>query len=424
MKCARTLRLLLPVFAVAFLAQPGHGQQWEADGPCGLPAVVEGINVEDVCSRLGIGFRPIYGPDGSPWIEIPGAADCGRARAEIERLLAGVPAQGAEAARPPAEPRRAETPLEKWLRENGYASLAEAQADRDAIEKKWLQEQEVRERSDREVFAGRMRRLQAELKEHIARQEALVAAELERKKRAAQAAEMEPGAIPAEAWEKQLAKWKSDLLAANKEVEATRQALLKLVKAQQADVKLFDEWELEAREGFERSQGAFIDLALDLGMGLFVESPDGWVSSYARGLQAKATPEALAEYRRLFGLMQRLNEAKATRDFAALAAREGRTEAEVLEMARDGIGQLSGLLGLDKTPLGKVWKYGSLFFDQAYNLTALFQVWKNVGVLEMDSAAMSEAIQRLSERLQRQMEKQEELRKKIEAGERIEFKDK
>jgi hypothetical protein len=397
---------------------------------CGLPAVVQGIDVGELCNKLGVSYHSIYGPDRSPWIEIAGAGDCDRVRAELDRILSGQtqaapPESGAEPppTEPPAPPARRETDLERWLRRNGYASLEEAQADADTIKKKWKLDRQNQEQVARQDFSGRMRRLQAELKERLARQEALVAAELERRKQAAQAAQGEGGTIPAEAWEKPLAKWKSDLAGVNKEIEATRQALLKLVRAQEADVNLFHEWESEAQQGFERSQGAIIDLALDLGMGLFVESPDGW-AAHAKGLQAKATPEAIEEYQRQFRLIQRLNEAKATRDFASFAAREGRTEAEVLEMTRDAIGQLSGLLGLDNTPVGKVWKYGSLFFDQAYNITALYQVWKSAGVLEQDSAAMSEAIQRLSERLRRQMERQQEFVKKIEAGEKVEFQDK
>jgi hypothetical protein len=214
-----------------------------------------------------------------------------------------------------------------------------------------------------------------------------------------------------------LAKLRAELDKANREVEATRQALLKLVKAQQADVKLLHEWANEAQQGFERSRKAIFELAMDAGMGMFVEGADGW-ASYAKRSGAKASPGALEQYRLMFSLINRLKEAKATRDFAAS---EGKTEAEMLEAIRDGILQLSGLLGVEETFPGKVLKYGALFVDQAYNLTALFQVWRNAGVLELDSAAMSDAIQRLSDRLKRQMERQQELRRKIEAGEAIQF---
>lgn len=428
MPCARMGCVVAAVFLLLVPFLPVFAQEWDAVG-CDLPALYQGIDVKAVCSRLGIGYRSTYGPDRTPWLQIADAGDCDRVRGEVMRLLSGAGAPTVDSSTQPELPAnapsaagRAETPLEKWLRENGYSSMDEAEADRRAAEKKWRQERETQERFDRLTFEGRMRMLEQELRQRIARDEALIAAELERKKRAAQAVQEEAGTIPAEAWEKQLAKWKSDLAGVNREIEATRQALLKLVRAQEADVKLFNQWQREAQDGFERSKGAIIDLALDLGLGLFVESPNGWVASHARDLQARATPEALEEYRRLFSLIQRLKESRATRDFASFAAREGQTEAEVLEMARDGIGQLSGLLGLDNTPVGKVWKYGSLFFDQAYNLTALYQVWRNAGILEQDSAAMSEANQRLSERLKRQMERQQDLVRKIEAGESIDFK--
>lgn len=428
MPCAKMGRVLSVTFILLAMLVPSFGQQREAVG-CDLPAVYEGIDVREVCSRLRISYNSTYGPDRSPWIQIVSASDCDRVVEEVRRLLAGgtsAPGQETEPQQQPdvvpPPPRRAETPLEKWLRENGYSSMEEAEAERSATEKQWRQERESQERFDRLAFAGRMRLLEQELRQRIARHEALIAAELERKKRAAQAVQEQDGMIPAEAWEKPLAKWKSDLLAANKEVEATRQALLKLVRAQQDDVKLFHEWESEAQQGFERSRKAIFDLAMDAGMGMFVEGANGW-AAYARGPGAKASPEALEEYRRLFSLIDRLKEAKATRDFAAFAASEGKTEAEMLEMIRDGILQLSGLLGVEDTFPGKVLKYGALFWDQAYNLTSLYQVWHNAGVLELDSAAMSEAIQRLSDRLHRQMERQQELAKKIEAGQKLEFKD-
>lgn len=430
MPCARMGRVLAAVILFMAPFVPAFGQEWQAVG-CGLPAVYEGIDVRQVCSSLGINYESTYGPDRSPWIQIASASDCDRVRDEIGRILAGAAVPGGEVAQPPGHgepppddaeqrPARRETPLEKWLRENGYSSMAEAEADRSATEKKWRQERESKDRFDRLAFEGRMRLLEQELRQRLARQEALVAAELERKRQAAQAGGTETDVIPVEAWTEPLAKWRAELEKANREVEATRQALLKLVRAQEADVKLFHEWENEAQQGFERSRKAIFDLAIDAGMGMFLQGADGW-AAYAEGPGAKASPEALEEYRRLFSLIDRLKEAKAARDFASFAASEGKTEAEMLETIRDGILQLSGLLGVEETFPGKVLKYGALFWDQAYHFTALYQVWHNAGVLEQDSAAMSDAVQRLSERLHRQMERQRELVRRIEAGEKIDF---
>lgn len=431
MPCARMGRALAVAFLLLAPLVPVLGQEWQAVG-CDLPAMHEGIDVKALCSRLGIGYNSTYGPDGSPWLQIADAGDCDRVREEVGRLLSGAAAPGGDAAQQPgrAEPpaagagqqqARRETPLEKWLRENGYSSMEEAEAERSATEKKWRQEWEGKERFNRLAFEGWMQQLEQELRERLARQEALVAAERERKRQAGQTAQMDAETIPAEAWAEPLAKWRAELEKANREVEATRQALLKLVRAQEADVKLLHEWENEAQQGFERSRKAIFNLALDAGMGMFVEGADGW-AAYAKGPGAKASPEALEQYRLLFSLIDRLKEAKATRDFAAFAASEGKTEAEMLETIRDGVLQLSGLLGVEETFPGKVLKYGALFWDQAYNLTALYQVWHNAGVLEQDSAAMGDAIQRLCERLKRQMERQQELVKKIEAGEKADFK--
>lgn len=87
------------------------------------------------------------------------------------------------------------------------------------------------------------------------------------------------------------------------------------------------------------------------------------------------------------------------------------------ESLRDGIGQISGLLGLDKTVPGMFWKYGSVACDLAYNLTELRLGWKNVGTLEENNARYAEAVKKLAARMQELIERQKELRKKIEAGE-------
>lgn len=80
----------LPVFIMFLLLAVGG--PCGADDGCGLPARVEGIDVESVCSRLEISYRQIYGPDRSPWIAIDDASDCDRVRAELDRLLSS-PAQ-------------------------------------------------------------------------------------------------------------------------------------------------------------------------------------------------------------------------------------------------------------------------------------------------------------------------------------------
>jgi hypothetical protein len=445
MSCAETRRerkrppvpLFLLAGAMLLLLAPGlgaarNGQQeptWTADGPCGLPAVIEGIAVEDVCNRLAISFRRIYGPDRSPWIEISNTSDCRRLRQELDRLLSAS-GDGAPPVQEPEQPvvepsgstSRPETDLEKWLRQNGFASLQEAQAEREAMMKKFREERAAEEGAAQDEFARQSQFLRDELKGKLAMQRARDLLAGFSKPQTPAVTPEQPGPVAtAEEWSAQCSKWIAELDEANKQVESTRAALLKLIAASQADRKLFAEWEAEAQAGLERSKGAMVDLALDIGVGIIVDSIKGW-ASHVPGYSGQVPDEVVKEYLSLASLAKRLEEAKATRDFAGLAAREGKTEAEVYETMRDGLGQISSIIGLDKTPPGKVWKYGSLLFDQAYNLTALFQVWKNVSALEANNERYAEGINKLTERLHRLMARQQELRQKIEAGEPVEFK--
>jgi len=133
-------------------------------------------------------------------------------------------------------------------------------------------------------------------------------------------------------------------------------------------------------------------------------------------------PETLIErYRLLASLSRRLTEAKAASDLAGLAEREDTTVAEMFETLRDGIGQISGLLGLDRTVPGAFWKYTSLAADMAYNLTELRLGWQNVGRLEESNVRYAEAVRTLGERMRSLVERHRELRRRIEEGEAVEF---
>jgi murein DD-endopeptidase MepM/ murein hydrolase activator NlpD len=59
---------------------------------------------------------------------------------------------------------------------------------------------------------------------------------------------------------------------------------------------------------------------------------------------------------------------------------------EIYEGLRDGLSQINGLLGLDKTVPGALWKYLCQGSDMAYNLIELRALWKNVGQLEQNNA--------------------------------------
>jgi hypothetical protein len=169
----------------------------------------------------------------------------------------------------------------------------------------------------------------------------------------------------------------------------------------------------------DRCVGIATDTAIDFGAGALA---DRYATIHDLAQKLPDKPEDVIEkYRYLASLAQRLKEAKSTNDVAGLAQRENKTEAEIWESLRDGIGQISGLLGLDKTVPGVVWKYGSLACDMAYNLTELRQGWKNVGTLEANNVRYAEAVRKLSERMQALVERQKQLRQQIEAGEPVNF---
>ncbi len=93
------LACLLAVAGCAFFSNSLSGQETSGLGG-GLPAVYQGIEVTEVCSRLGIACRAIRGPDGGSWIAIDSDGDVDRVRAEIKRMLSSPP-QNAQTPEPP-----------------------------------------------------------------------------------------------------------------------------------------------------------------------------------------------------------------------------------------------------------------------------------------------------------------------------------
>lgn len=200
----------------------------------------------------------------------------------------------------------------------------------------------------------------------------------------------------------------------NRQIAAAREALVKLNASIQADRKLFEEWEKSASEGLDRCVSMIADVALDFGISGIAERQD---TLYKLAQKLPGKPEDVIEkYRFTASLAQRLKEAKAVSDVAGLAERENKTEAELWETFRDGVSQLSGLFSLDDTIPGKWWKYGILAVDTAYNLTDLRLSWKNVKALESNNERYAEAVRKLSDRLKDLVERQKEIRKKIDAG--------
>lgn len=228
-----------------------------------------------------------------------------------------------------------------------------------------------------------------------------------------------PAAPKPEDWSTKCSKWIAELDEVNRQIVSTRAVLLKLNASIQSDRKQFVEWENAASDGFDRCVRMAADTTIDFSAGALLER---YETIYELAKKLPNKPEALIEkYRLLASLAKRLQEAKATGDYAGLAASENKTEAEIYATMRDGIGQIIGLLSLDKTVPGMAWKYGSLGWDMVYNLKELQLGWKNVGVLEANNVRYAEAVKKLSARMQELEDRAKKLRQKIEAGEPVNF---
>ncbi len=223
---------------------------------------------------------------------------------------------------------------------------------------------------------------------------------------------MAPQTATQEDWPTRIARLKTQLDDIDKQVESTRTALLRLNATIQADTRQYEAWEKAAEDGFDRCVGTAADLAIDFGAGLLSER---YETIYELAKKLPDPPADLIEkYRHLAELARRMQQAKATGDLDNLANRENKTDAEVFETIRDGIGQLSSLLGLDKTVPARAWKYGSLAVDMAYNLTELSLSFKNVTVLEHNQELQRQAVEQLAEKMRRLVEEKKALRAKIE----------
>jgi hypothetical protein len=225
-----------------------------------------------------------------------------------------------------------------------------------------------------------------------------------------------PAPSTPEEWRERVALWKQELNETEKQIEATRQALLRLTPAIQDNARLFEEWERSSDEAFSRSVEMAADLAMDFGISGLA---DRYETIYDLAKKLPDPPQELLEkYRHMVTLIQRLKESKALRDASLLIERDNQSLGETLETIRDGIGQIVGILNLDKTVPGAAWKYGSLFWDNVYNLTELYHTWKNITALERTNEQFAEAVRKLSERMRDLQTRSRDLRRQIEEAER------
>jgi len=227
---------------------------------------------------------------------------------------------------------------------------------------------------------------------------------------------LEPQTPVAQDWPAKVAKWKTELDETDKQIAATREALLRLSATIQADRNQFEQYEKDAQAGFDRSINMLGDIFVDFSAAAISERYDK-MHELAKKLPDKPT-DLIEKYRNLASLAKRMQEAKTASDFAKLAASENNSKAEMYETLRDGVGQLIGMSGLeDKVPAIKAWKYGCLASDMIYNLTELYQGWKNVTVLEGNAVLQRKAVEKLAEQMRLLQESKKQLRTKIDAGE-------
>ncbi len=215
-----------------------------------------------------------------------------------------------------------------------------------------------------------------------------------------------------EDWPTKLARLNSQLDEVEKRIGTTRQALLRLNATIQADTQQYQAWEEAAEEGFDRCVGMAADVAIDFGAGMLANRYDT-IYELAKKLPNPPT-DLIEKYRHLAELAKRMQQAKATNDLDNLANRENKTDAQIFETIRDGIGQLSSLLGLDRTVPALAWKYGSLTADMAYNLTELSLGFKNIKTLENNQELQRQAVEKLAEQMRRLVEEKKALRAQIE----------
>ncbi len=214
-----------------------------------------------------------------------------------------------------------------------------------------------------------------------------------------------------EKWEKNCVKWAEELDKVNKEISSTREALLKLIQSSQLLTEQFKEIEKEATEKYENSINRVGDLLIDIGIeGL----QDRYETIYKLAKKLPDKPDELIEkYKYTCSLIQSLKETKEIKDFVDLSEKDPRSFIETLEIIKDGISQINGLLELDKTVPGAVWKYLSITADTTYDLTEQYYMWKNIILLEKGTDIYSESIKKLTNRLQELQTRAAILKQKI-----------
>jgi hypothetical protein len=207
------------------------------------------------------------------------------------------------------------------------------------------------------------------------------------------------------------AKWIKELEETNRRIEMTKQMLLMLNKQIQSDQSLYNDWEKMASEGMDKCKSTIKDLFFDTTIGLLTDRFKE-INEVAQKLPPSEA-EAIEKYRRLESLTTSMKNAKDVGTYAEWQDRENKTDADVYESIRDGIGQISGLLSLDTTVPGLAWKYGSMTADLAYTFTQYYQAWNGIKSSTDRTEAQTAQVKKLSDDMQALIEKYKQLHKNL-----------
>lgn len=207
------------------------------------------------------------------------------------------------------------------------------------------------------------------------------------------------------------AKWIKELDETNRKIEMTKQMLTMLNKQIQTDQSLYNDWEKMASEGMDKCKSTIQDLFFDTTIGLLTDRFKD-INEVAQKLPASEA-DAIEKYRRLESLTTSMKNARDVGTYSEWQDRENKTDAQVYESIRDGLGQISGLLSLDTTVPGLAWKYGSMTADLAYTFTQYYQAWKGITSANERTDAQMAQVKKLTADMQALIEKYKELRKNL-----------
>ncbi|MEN6356499.1 MAG: hypothetical protein ABFD83_05370 [Armatimonadota bacterium] len=207
------------------------------------------------------------------------------------------------------------------------------------------------------------------------------------------------------------AKWIKELDETNRKIEMTKQMLTMLNKQIQTDQSLYNDWEKMASEGMDKCKSTVKDLFFDTTIGLLADRFKD-INEVAQKLPASEA-DTIEKYRRLESLTTSMKNAKDVGTYAEWQDRENKTDADVYESIRDGIGQISGLLSLDTTVPGLAWKYGSMTADLAYTFTQYYQAWNGIKSSTDRTDAQAAQVKKLSADMQALIERYKELHKNL-----------